>query len=211
VTDPTTYTEAIAQLTPFQRAIAEAFIAAGPGARIIWQSNRKGGRFAIQRAIELHHQEKENHMSEPMQTLVHEFHETYGVPTRTSPGLVDEPTAQLRINLMIEELLGSTKADGSDSRVPSKSDELVQSIMDGNIVGIADGIADLLYVVVGTADVFGIDIQPIFEHVHASNMSKLGEDGKPILREDGKVLKGPNYFSAEAGICKLLENQRGAA
>lgn len=58
-------------------------------------------------------------------------------------------------------------------------------------------LADLLYVVYGTAVTFNLPLQEVFEEVHRSNMSKLGEDGKPIYREDGKVLKGPNYSPAE--------------
>lgn len=58
---------------------------------------------------------------------------------------------------------------------------------------LAKELADLLYVVYGTAATFGIDIDRVFDEVHKSNMSKLGEDGKPVYREDGKVLKGPNY------------------
>ena len=62
------------------------------------------------------------------------------------------------------------------------------------MVEMIDGITDLLYVVVGTAVAFGIPIDTAFERVHASNLSKLGEDGKPIYRKDGKILKGPNFF-----------------
>ena len=58
---------------------------------------------------------------------------------------------------------------------------------------LAKELADLLYVTYGTAATFGIDIDRVFDAVHQSNMSKLGEDGKPVYREDGKVLKGPNY------------------
>lgn len=62
-----------------------------------------------------------------------------------------------------------------------------------DLVGIADGLADIVYVAFGTALAHGIDLQRVLEEVHRSNMSKLGEDGQPLLREDGKVLKGPNY------------------
>ena len=65
------------------------------------------------------------------------------------------------------------------------------------MVEMIDGITDLLYVVVGTAVAFGIPIDTAFERVHASNLSKLGEDGKPIYRIDGKILKGPNFFQPE--------------
>lgn len=58
-------------------------------------------------------------------------------------------------------------------------------------------LADILYVVYGFGLTFGLPLQEVFEEVHHSNMSKLGEDGKPIYREDGKVLKGPNYQPPE--------------
>ena len=62
---------------------------------------------------------------------------------------------------------------------------------------VAKELADILYVTYGTAAAFGIDIDTVFNIVHESNMSKLGEDGKPIYRDDGKVLKGPNYKEAD--------------
>lgn len=62
---------------------------------------------------------------------------------------------------------------------------------------LAKELADLLYVTYGTADIYGIDLDSVFEEVHRSNMSKLGEDGKPVYREDGKVLKGPNYHEPD--------------
>ena len=71
--------------------------------------------------------------------------------------------------------------------------ELREALDDKNIVEVADALTDLLYVVYGAGHSFGIDLDKCFEEVHNSNMSKLGEDGKPIYREDGKVLKGPNY------------------
>lgn len=71
--------------------------------------------------------------------------------------------------------------------------ELKQAHDKGDLIGIADALADLAYVVVGAAVAFGIPLDRVFDEVHRSNMSKLGEDGKPIYREDGKVLKGPNY------------------
>ena len=66
-----------------------------------------------------------------------------------------------------------------------------------NLVNVAKELADLLYVVYGTAAAYGIPIDDVYREVHKSNMSKLGEDGKPIYREDGKVLKGPNYKPAD--------------
>jgi len=71
--------------------------------------------------------------------------------------------------------------------------ELLQAMASEDIVAIADGLADLLYVVFGTAAAYGIPMDDVFAEVHASNMSKLGTDGKPIIGEHGKRLKGPLY------------------
>ena len=62
-----------------------------------------------------------------------------------------------------------------------------------DIVAVADALTDILYVVYGAGAAFGINLDACFHEVHSSNMSKLGEDGKPIYREDGKVMKGPNF------------------
>lgn len=71
--------------------------------------------------------------------------------------------------------------------------ELREALDDKNLVEVADALTDILYVVYGAGHSFGIDLDKCFDEVHRSNMSKLGEDGKPIYREDGKVLKGPNF------------------
>ena len=65
------------------------------------------------------------------------------------------------------------------------------------MVQIADALTYLLYVVYGAGHSFGIDLDECFQEVHSSNMSKLGEDGRPIYREDGKVLKGPSFFEPD--------------
>jgi predicted HAD superfamily Cof-like phosphohydrolase len=67
----------------------------------------------------------------------------------------------------------------------------------GRVEHLAKELSDLLYVAFGTADLLGIPLDMAYAEVHESNMSKLGEDGKPVLREDGKVLKGPNYREAD--------------
>ena len=72
--------------------------------------------------------------------------------------------------------------------------ELIDAINKMDIVEIGDALTDLLYVTYGAGHAIGINLDKCFEEVHNSNMSKLGEDGKPIYREDGKVLKGPNYW-----------------
>lgn len=107
---------------------------------------------------------------------VREFHEVYGLARGETPALPDEKLRQLRIDLLREEM-----------------DEYIQGEAEDDIVEIADALADIIYIACGTAVAYGIPLDRVFAEVHRSNMSKLGEDGKPIYREDGKVLKGPNY------------------
>jgi len=76
-------------------------------------------------------------------------------------------------------------------------DELARPVL--NKVALTKELADLLYVVYGTAEQLNLPLEPAFNRVHASNMSKLGDDGKPLYREDGKVIKGPNYKPPELG------------
>jgi predicted HAD superfamily Cof-like phosphohydrolase len=111
---------------------------------------------------------------------VKEFHETYGLPVENAPNISDAKTNDLRINLLAEEL-----------------DELKEALANNDIVETLDALIDLQYVLDGAFLSLGLhDVKDIaFAEVHRSNMSKLGEDGKPIRREsDGKVMKGPNYF-----------------
>lgn len=109
--------------------------------------------------------------------LVGDFMEVFGQQVNCEPTLRDRETQDLRIDLISEEL-----------------EELQLAITNNDIVEVADALTDLLYVVYGAGHAFGIDLDECFTEVHESNMSKLGEDGRPIYREDGKVLKGPNYF-----------------
>lgn len=74
-----------------------------------------------------------------------------------------------------------------------EQDELAEAVDKKDIVAIADALTDILYVTYGFGHALGINLDKCFEEVHNSNMSKLGEDGKPLYRDDGKVLKGPNY------------------
>lgn len=111
------------------------------------------------------------------QQLVREFHETFGHPVALTPTLVPRKVFELRHDLIAEELA-----------------EYIEACEKGDLVEIADALADLQYVLSGTAVVHGLNLGPLVAEVHRSNMSKLGEDGKPIYREDGKVLKGPNFF-----------------
>lgn len=105
-----------------------------------------------------------------------EFHIAFGVPVIPIPMIVPEERRVLRRRLMREEL-----------------EELLAAMILGSLVDIADGLADLLYVVYGTAAEYGIPIDKVFAEVHHSNMTKLDENSDPIYREDGKVLKGPLF------------------
>ena len=105
-----------------------------------------------------------------------EFHRTYNMPIGTRPTLLDYKRENLRMKLIEEEFK-----------------ELIDGVRSGDIVAIADALGDLSYVVNGMAIEMGIVMPGIIRVIQESNMSKLGEDGKPIYREDGKVLKGPNF------------------
>lgn len=118
---------------------------------------------------------------------VGEFMKTFGQEVLTTPQLPDEKTRKLRYYLIAEEL-----------------DELAVGIEHNNLTEIADALTDLLYVIYGAGHAFGIDLNKCFDEVHRSNMSKL-EDGKVIYREDGKVMKGKDYFPPN--LDKVLLNQ----
>jgi predicted HAD superfamily Cof-like phosphohydrolase len=105
------------------------------------------------------------------------FMEAFGQEVKTSPEFPDKATQDLRIELIREEL-----------------QELIEAISDNDIVEVADALTDILYVTYGAGHAFGIDLDVCFDEVQRSNMSKLDPDGKPIYREDGKILKGENYF-----------------
>ena len=109
--------------------------------------------------------------------LAGDFMNAFGQEVLTEPTLPDPNLAKLRLELIREEV-----------------EELNVGIEGMDIVEIADALTDILYVVYGAGHAFGIDLDECYHEVHRSNMSKLGEDGKPIYREDGKVMKGPNYF-----------------
>jgi len=117
-------------------------------------------------------------------TAVREFHEAFGLPVRQTPSArIDESLARLRVALLEEEV-----------------EEFVTASEKKDLVGIADALADIVYVIYGTALTYGIDLNAVLHEVHRSNMSKLGSDGKPILREDGKVVKSEQYFPPEIAV-----------
>ena len=106
------------------------------------------------------------------------FMNTYGQDVKEEAEFPESKIIQLRIDLIEEEL-----------------NELKAAIKNNNIVEVADALTDILYVTYGAGHSFGINLDECFNEVQRSNMSKLGEDGKPIYNESGKVMKGPNYFA----------------
>ena len=114
----------------------------------------------------------------------------FGQEVVKKPEWPSAETMELRIDLIEEEL-----------------QELKDGILlgDGTLVDVADALTDLLYVVYGAGHSFGINLDKCFEEVHNSNMSKLGNDGKPIYREDGKILKGENF--REPNLKEVLNEQ----
>jgi predicted HAD superfamily Cof-like phosphohydrolase len=108
------------------------------------------------------------------------FMQTYGQEVKTKAEFSDEKTNKLRLDLIKEEL-----------------EELTHAMNEKDLTEVADALTDILYVTYGAGHAFGIDLDRCFEEVQNSNMSKLGEDGKPIYNEAGKVMKGPNYFKPD--------------
>ena len=105
------------------------------------------------------------------------FMKTFGQEVKEKPSFSSDKINQLRISLIKEEL-----------------DELKEAMDSRDLLEVADALTDLLYVTYGAGHAFGIDLDKCFEEVQKSNMSKLGDDGKPIYNKFGKVMKGPNYF-----------------
>ena len=108
------------------------------------------------------------------------FMSTFGQEVKKKSELASDKINSLRLSLIQEEL-----------------DELTKAINENDILEVADALTDILYVTYGAGHAFGVDLDKCFDEVQRSNMSKLGEDGKPIYNESGKVMKGPNYFKPD--------------
>tara|TARA_B100001121_G_C18681783_1_gene618926 strand:- start:970 stop:1341 length:372 start_codon:yes stop_codon:yes gene_type:complete len=108
---------------------------------------------------------------------VKKFMETFGQEVKEKAEFPDDNVVKLRFDLIEEELI-----------------ELREAISKKDINEVADALTDILYVTYGAGHAFGINLDKCFEEVQNSNMSKLGDDGKPIYNENGKVMKGPKYF-----------------
>jgi predicted HAD superfamily Cof-like phosphohydrolase len=119
------------------------------------------------------------------QTMVQDFHRKFDILIQTAPANLTDETRQLRVRLIQEEF-----------------DELKESMATGNLASVAKEMADLLYVVYGTAVSYGIDMKPVFQEVHRSNLSKVGGH----KRADGKWMKPPTYSPAK--LEPILEAQR---
>ena len=106
------------------------------------------------------------------------FMKTFGQEVKNKPSFSTDKINKLRIDLIREEL-----------------GEFTEAMKNKDLLEVADALTDILYVTYGAGHAFGIDLDKCFEDVQNSNMSKLGQDGKPIYNESGKVMKGPNYLN----------------
>ena len=114
---------------------------------------------------------------------VEKFHDSFGIKNNYHPTAnIDQDVFLLRHRLMSEE-----------------NEEYLEACKNGDLVEIADALGDMMYILSGTILAHGLQdkIENIFEEIQKSNMSKLGSDGKPIYREDGKIMKGPDYFKPD--------------
>ncbi len=111
---------------------------------------------------------------------VKKFMETFGQEVKNKAEFPEEKIVKLRLNLIKEEL-----------------EEFRQAVEKKDIKEVADALTDILYVTYGAGHAFGINLDSCFEEVQNSNMSKLGDDGKPIVNDQGKVMKGPKYFKPD--------------
>ena len=116
------------------------------------------------------------------------FMNTYGQDVKEKAEFPENKIVQLRIDLIEEEL-----------------NELKEAIKNKDIVEVADALTDILYVTYGAGHSFGVNLDECFDEVQRSNMSKLGEDGKPIYNDSGKVMKGQNYFAPNLKKIVILD------
>lgn len=151
---------------------------------------------------------------------VREFHEKFGHPVNEKPvdlATLDPKLIRLRMDLIAEEFFELVEATFSakasetmknawDNVFDDHDDEDTESgVWNLDPIEIPDALGDLDYVISGFAHVAGIPHDKVVDEIHSSNMSKLGEDGEPILRSDGKILKGPDYFRPD--IARVLDEK----
>lgn len=133
-----------------------------------------------------------------MQTQVQRFHQAMGQPVGLSPRPLPQERVAVRVELIREEFI----------------DELIPALASGDLIESIDAAVDILYVTFGLLVEMGVDVEPFFDEVQRSNMSKFGADGKPIIAGpndpdgifEGRVKKGPNYFKPDlAGVLRSLQ------
>ncbi len=145
---------------------------------------------------------------------VREFHETFNHPIHTAPFVPDDKTIKLRLALILEEFTELTEACLGDTEHAQKTLSTLAHAMDNvkalqaddlnvDLVAVADALTDINYVTYGAGHCFGLDLDACMQEVQRANMSKLGEDGKPIYNEHGKIMKGPRYTPPD--IAKVLQ------
>ena len=117
---------------------------------------------------------------------VKQFMKTFGQEVKNEPSLSTDKINKLRVSLIDEEL-----------------EEFKEAIKNNDLKEVADALTDILYVAYGAGHAFGINLDKCFDEVQQSNMSKLGENGKPIYNDEGKVMKGPKYFKPD--LSKFLK------
>jgi len=123
--------------------------------------------------------------------MVGEFMKAFGQEVKVDARIPEENIQTLRYELIREEL-----------------EELLEGQNKRNLIEIADALTDLLYVVYGAGHSYGIDLDACFKEVQRSNMSKLGSDGNPIYRQDGKVMKGPNFSEPNLGSILMYNKSK---
>lgn len=134
-------------------------------------------------------QEPDSHQHSAAMVSVLEFHSTFGLPVNTNPTLrIDSELGRLRIDLLEEEV-----------------GEFADATKRQDLTALADALGDIVYVAYGAAATYGIDLDSVLAEIHRSNMSKLGADGRPVYRNDGKVLKSPLYSPPD--IATVLDQQ----
>lgn len=135
---------------------------------------------------------------------VREFHETFNHPINTAPCTPDAKIVKLRLALILEEFteladacVGDTIGGQNLLKPLAEAMEAVKALQEADlkvdVVEVADALTDINYVTYGAGHCFGVDLDACMQEVQRANMSKLGEDGKPIYNAQGKVMKGPNY------------------
>ena len=148
---------------------------------------------------------------------VEAFHKAFSHPVETSPVQPNDKTIRLRMSLILEEFIEFVEANVDEKSAGAqellaplnaafdKIPSLASEDFNVDLVEVADALTDINYVVYGAGHCYGLDLDATMQEVQRSNMSKLGADGKPIVNEHGKIMKGPSYFKPD--LKKVLAEQ----